>query len=144
MEFVRGFSWCRPHVFAVQHCSTLSTLMVSVIARAQFAPRVQAFMGIVQRLHLSGIEAKRLSDSYTYTNSIGYNTMFLLIYLTYFGPEDGELTIGGDTLLRKELWCSGKSWYRGPATAFRSRICAWPPEKSEGEDARGGIGTSRS
>ena len=92
--------------------------MVSVIARAQFAPRVQAFMGIVQRLHLSGIEAKRLSDSYTYTNSIGYDTMFLLIYLTYFGPEDGELTIGGDTLLRKELWCSGKSWYRGPATAF--------------------------
>ena len=89
--------------------------MVSVIARAQFAPRVQAFMGIVQRLHLSGIEAKRLSDSYTYTNSIGYDTMFLLIYLSYFGPEDGELTIGGDTLLR---WFSGKSWYRGPATTF--------------------------
>ena len=113
--------------------------MVSVIARARFAPQVQAFMGIVQRLHLSGIEAKRLSDSYTYTNSIGYDSMFLLIYLSYFGPEDGELTIGGDTLLR---WFSGKSWYRRPATAFGAGSALGL--KSEGGDARGGIGASRS
>ena len=76
--------------------------------------------------------------------SMGLDTMSLLIRLPFFGEtgsEDGELTIGGAILPRRESLYTGKSSYRGPATA--SGAGSAPARKNrDGEGV--GINASRS
>ena len=76
---------------------------------------------------------------------MGLETMSLQIRLAFFGetgPEDGKLTVGGATLLRRELLGPGKSSYRGPATASGAGSALAPQKNRDGEGV--GISASRS